>query len=92
MKKEIRDAFLVHFKWSVLQFAKGDRTDAKAYRDFNVPKSTFYAWKRAFDKEGKADRTDADISKVQEETGEAHSESTILILFDVVNKIFVCYS
>ena len=54
MEKEIRDAFLVHFKWSVLQFAKGDRTDAKAYRDFNVPKSTFYGWKRAFEKERKA--------------------------------------
>ena len=54
MKKEIRDAFLVQFKQSVLQYAKGDRTDAKAYRDFDVPKSTFYGWKRSFDKEGKA--------------------------------------
>jgi transposase len=54
MKKEIRDAFLVQFKWTVLQYAKSRRTNAKAYRDFNVPKSTFYGWKRAFDKEGKA--------------------------------------
>ncbi len=54
MQKEVREAFLVQFKWSVLQFAKGNRTDAKAYRAFNVPKSTFYGWKRAFEKEGKA--------------------------------------
>lgn len=54
MKKEIRDASLVQFKWSVLQYAKGDRTDSKDYSDFDVPKSIFYGWKRAFDKEGKA--------------------------------------
>ncbi len=54
MNKEVREAFLVQFKWTVLQFAKGNRTDAKAYRDFNIPKSTFYGWKRAFEKEGKA--------------------------------------
>lgn len=39
MKKEIRDAFLVQFKWSVLRYAKVCRTDAKAYRDFDVPKA-----------------------------------------------------
>jgi transposase len=54
MQKEVREAFRVQFKWSVLQYAKGCRTDAKAYRDFDVPKSTFYGWKRAYEKEGKA--------------------------------------
>jgi transposase-like protein len=54
MNKEVREAFRVQFKWSVLRYAKVCRTDAKAYRDFDVPKSTFYGWKRAFSKEGKA--------------------------------------
>jgi len=54
MKKEISNAFLVHFKWTVLEYAKVCRTDSKAYRDFDVPKSTFYGWKKSFDKEGKA--------------------------------------
>ena len=54
MQKEIRDVFRVQYKWIVLQYAKVCRTDANAYRDFDVPKSTFYGWKRAFNREGKA--------------------------------------
>ena len=54
MQKEVKEALRVQFKWSVLQYAKGCRTDAKAYRDFDVPKSTFYGWKRGFGKEEKA--------------------------------------
>ena len=54
MQKEVREAFRVQFKWFVLRFDKICRTDAKAYRDFDVPKSTFYGWKRAYEKEGKA--------------------------------------
>ncbi len=52
MQKEVREAFRVQFKWSVLRYAKVCRTDAKAYRDFDVPKSTFYGWKRAYEKLG----------------------------------------
>jgi transposase len=54
MQKEVREAFRIHFKWSVLRFAEVCRTHAKAYRDFDVPKSTFYGWKKAFEKEGEA--------------------------------------
>jgi len=54
MQKEVKEAFRVQFKWFILRYAQICRTDAKAYRDFNVPKSTFYGWKRAFDKEGRA--------------------------------------
>jgi hypothetical protein len=54
MQKEVREAFRVQFKWTVLEYAKVCRTDAKAYRDFDVTKSTFYGWKRAVNKEGKA--------------------------------------
>jgi len=54
MQKEVREAFRVHFKWTVIEYAKVCRTVAKACREFEVPRSTFYNWKRAFDKEGKA--------------------------------------
>jgi len=43
MQKEVREAFRVHFKWTVIEYAK-------ACREFEVPRSTFYNWKRAFDK------------------------------------------
>jgi transposase-like protein len=39
---------------AVLEYAKVCRTVVKAYREFEVPRSTFYNWKRAFDIEGKA--------------------------------------
>jgi transposase InsO family protein len=54
MQKEVREAFRVQFKWTVIEYAKVSRTVAKACREFEVPRSTFYNWKRAFDKEGKA--------------------------------------
>jgi len=54
MQKEVREAFRIHFKWTVLEYAKVCRTVAKACREFEVPRSTFYNWKRAFDNEGKA--------------------------------------
>ena len=54
MQKEVREAFRIQFKWSVLEYAKGCRTVAQACRDFEVPRSTFYGWKKAYDKEGKA--------------------------------------
>ena len=38
----------------VLKYARGCGSDAKSYRCFEVPKSTFYRWKRAFEKEGEA--------------------------------------
>jgi hypothetical protein len=41
MKKEVREAFRVHFKWTVLEYAKVSRTVAKACREFEVPRSTF---------------------------------------------------
>ena len=53
-QNEVKDAFRVRYKWTVLEYAKVCRTVAKAYREFEVPKSTFYDWKKAYDKEGKA--------------------------------------
>jgi hypothetical protein len=53
-QNEVRDAFRVHYKWTVLEYAKVCRTVTKAYREFGVPKATFYDWKMAYDREGKA--------------------------------------
>ena len=42
----------VRYKKLVLDYAEGIGSDVKSYRDFDVPKSTFYEWKKAFKKEG----------------------------------------
>ena len=54
MTKEGREALRIHFKWTVLEYARGIGNVTKACRAFEVPRSTFYEWKKAFDKEGKA--------------------------------------
>jgi transposase InsO family protein len=54
MKKEVREAFRIHFKWTVLEYATVCRTVIQACREFNVPRSTFYEWKKAYEKGGKA--------------------------------------
>lgn len=53
-KNEVRDAFRVHHKWTVLEYSQACRTVAEACREFGVPRSTFYGWKKAFDEGGKA--------------------------------------
>ena len=54
MTKEVRDAFRIQNKWTVLEYATVCRTVIQACREFNVPRSTFYEWKKAYDKGGKA--------------------------------------
>lgn len=44
----------VRYKRLVLDIAEGLGSDAKAYREYDVPKSTFYEWKKAFREEGAA--------------------------------------
>jgi len=53
-KNEVRDAFRVHHKWTVLEYSQACRTVAEVCREFGVPRSTFYGWKKAFDEGGKA--------------------------------------
>jgi transposase InsO family protein len=53
MKKEVGEAFRIHFKWTVLEYATVCRTVIQACREFNVPRSTFYEWKKAYEKGGK---------------------------------------
>jgi len=38
---------------AILEYSKVCRSVAEACREFEVPRSTFYGWKKAFDKEGK---------------------------------------
>ena len=45
MTKEVRDAFRIHYKWTVLRYAEITRSVLKACRAYEVPKSTFYEWK-----------------------------------------------
>jgi transposase InsO family protein len=54
MKKGVGEAFRIHFKWTVLEYAAVCRTVIQACREFNVARATFYEWKKAYEKGGKA--------------------------------------
>ncbi|MFC2142130.1 helix-turn-helix domain-containing protein [Acidobacteriota bacterium] len=54
MQKEVKEALRIRFKWAVMEYAQVCCNVAEACREFEVPRSTFYGWKKAFDKEGKA--------------------------------------
>ena len=54
MQKEVKEVLKIRFKFIVLEFAREIGSVTKACREFEVPRSTFYEWKKAFDKEGKA--------------------------------------
>ncbi len=54
MHKEVKEALRVHYIWTVLQYAQGCCNVAEVCREFEIPRSTFYGWKKLFDKEGKA--------------------------------------
>jgi transposase InsO family protein len=54
MNKEVREAFALRRKLVVLEYAQALGNAAEAYRYFEVPKSTYYIWKKAFVLEGKA--------------------------------------
>ena len=54
MQKEVKEILRIRFKLMVLEFAMGIGSVTKACHEFNVPRSTFYDWKKAYDKEGKA--------------------------------------
>ena len=46
-------AYLSHQKKIlVLQYVKDFKSVNKVLKDFNIPKSTYYKWKKAFDKDG----------------------------------------
>jgi len=55
MNKEVKEAFALRRKLVILEYAQAVGNAAEAYRYFEVPKSTFYTWEKAFALEGKAD-------------------------------------
>jgi len=54
MTREVREALDTHRKFVVLEFAKGIGNAKQACLEFGVPRSTFYRWKKAYTKDGKA--------------------------------------
>lgn len=52
MNQEIRDYLNFRMKITILKYAKKWGSNAKAIRIFNIPKSTFYKWKKAYESEG----------------------------------------
>jgi hypothetical protein len=52
MTKEAREALRIHFKWTVLEYSRGIGNVTKACRELEVPRSTFYEWKKVFNKKG----------------------------------------
>ena len=49
MQKEVRDVLRIRSILAVLDFAKGIGSVTKACQIFEVPRSTFYDWKKAFE-------------------------------------------
>lgn len=54
MNKEVRDKLRIEYKMAVLEYAQLCGNASKACRAFEVPRSSFYTWKKAHDAEGKA--------------------------------------
>ena len=54
VQRLVRDELKYRKKLLVLEYARGIGNNAEACRDFNIPDSSFYEWKKAYEKEGKA--------------------------------------
>lgn len=53
MHKEAREELRIRFKLAVLEYAN-HLGATKTCKEFNVPRSTFYCWKKKYDKEGRS--------------------------------------
>jgi transposase InsO family protein len=53
MTHEVKDAFAAQRKYMILDYALGSGNIAKACRDFGIPRSSFYEWKKAYAEGGK---------------------------------------
>lgn len=54
MIKEVRGKLRIEYKMAVLEYADLSGNVRKACRAFEVPRSSFYEWKKKFDADGKA--------------------------------------
>ena len=51
MIKEVKEELAIRRKMVVLEWARELGNVTKACREFDVPRSSFYKWKKAFDAE-----------------------------------------
>ena len=54
MIKEVKEELAVRRKMMILNYARETGKVTKTCREFEVTRSLFYKWKKAFDSEGKA--------------------------------------
>ena len=54
VQRSVRDELMFRMKLAVLGDAHECGNDTKAWREIEVPKSTFYPWKKAYEREGMA--------------------------------------
>jgi len=54
MTREVREALDAHRKFVILEYAQAIGKVNDTCRDFGVARSTFYRWRRAYEREGKA--------------------------------------
>lgn len=52
MKKELAEALVIRRKMFIVLYAKDARNIRKACQEFGVPRSSFYRWKKSYEKEG----------------------------------------
>ncbi len=46
MNSEAREALAAHRKFVILEFAQAIGNVQEAYRDFGIPRSSFYRWRK----------------------------------------------
>jgi len=51
MNKEVADEVMARFRYIILEYSRG-RKISKVCREFNIPRSTFYNWRKRYDEEG----------------------------------------
>jgi transposase-like protein len=54
MNQEVKNILNLRRKLFVLEYAKAIGNAAEACREFDIPRSSFYDWKKAYDKEGQS--------------------------------------
>jgi transposase len=52
MKKTLADAPVIRRKMFIVQYNRDTRNILKACKEFGVPRSSYYRWKKAVEKEG----------------------------------------
>jgi transposase InsO family protein len=52
MKKELAEAFVIRRKMFIVQYNEDAQNIKKACQEFGVPRSSYYRWKKAVEKEG----------------------------------------